>query len=139
MHYSFLFLATDSTLHIPLNLQQLLYYTCHICNSYYSTHMLAATDLILHPLFYEVKKRTAVVVWSVAGLLWWWDLLALLLLFLLLLFSFGCVCAVFGSFWAVLGVFWCLVGKLSTLCPFVRFACVFRLCVACVLSWCDAE
>ena len=43
-----------------------------------------------------------------------------------------CWCAVFVRFWAVLGVFWCLVGKLSTRCPFVRSACVFRLRVVLV-------
>lgn len=110
-----LLLATVMTVH-PYILQQILAYIFH------SIRYLAK----------EKKKHPATVVVVVGAFCFGClvgVLLAFLVVFLLLLFCFCCWCAVFVRFWAVLGVFWAWLGKLSTRCPFVRSACVFRRCV----------
>ena len=112
-----LILATVMTVHLYI-LQQILAYIFH------SIRYLAK----------EKKKHPATVVVVVGAFV-----LVVWLVFLLLLFCFCCWCAVFVRFWAILGVFRAWLGKLSTRCPFVRSVCVFRRCVVCVVSWCDAE
>ena len=108
-------------------------YTTHLQFTIYTPPSVSRLHIPLYTIPSERKKRN-----TPPPLLWLWVLLFwlfgvcsadVLAVFSCLRFCFGCWCAVLARFWAVLGVFWCLVGKLSTRCPFVRSACVFRLCV----------